>query len=264
MSGKAPLRIIVCLKHAVDESELRVDASGHPILQGAQARMSAFDRNAVEEGVSIKEKAGGTVTALSLGTEDVRKSIKEALAMGCDRAILVNSSKYLDALATSYYLARAVQRAAPYDLMICSEGASDTYDGLVGPMLAQWLDLPFMGYVRRTELRGDGSLQCELAMEESVEVVEARFPSVISVVSEINSPRYPTLLQIMQASKKPIEEFPLDSLAPGPGEAAAPEAAVRVLDTTAQSMSRKKILFEGSPEESASKLLEALKSEGVL
>ncbi len=92
------MRIIVCLKHAIDESELRVDAAGHPVLQGAQARMSAFDRNAVEEGVRIKEKTGGTITALSLGSDDVRKSIKEALAMGCDKAILINSSKYLDAL----------------------------------------------------------------------------------------------------------------------------------------------------------------------
>jgi len=264
LSNKVPLRIIVCLKHAIDESELRVDASGHPVLQGAQARMSAFDRNAVEEGIRIKEKTGGTVTALSLGTEDVRKSIKEALAMGCDRAILVNSSKYLDALGTSYYLAKAARMAAPYDLVICSEGASDTYDGLVGPMLAQWLDLPFMGYVRNIELVGDGGLRCELAMEDSVEVVEAGFPSVISVVSEINSPRYPTLLQIMQASKKPVEDLPLDSLAPGPGEAPAPEAAIKVLDIAAQSMSRKKVLFEGSPEESSGKLLEALKSEGVL
>jgi electron transfer flavoprotein beta subunit len=258
------MNVIVCVKHAVDESELKVDGAGRPVLQGAQARMSTFDRNAVEEAVRIKEKKGGTVTVISLGANDWKKSIKEALAMGCDRALAVNSTGYVDVLGTSYFLARATQRAGPYDLVICSEGSSDTYHGLVGPMVAEWLSLPFMGYVRKIDIDAAGVATCELALEESVEVVEAKLPAVISVVSEINSPRYPTLLQIIQASKKPIEEVTLESLRVGEGGAQAPEGGVKVLEISVQAMNRKKVLFEDPPDEAAKKLLDALKGEGVL
>jgi electron transfer flavoprotein beta subunit len=253
------MNIVVCVKHAIDESELRADSSGKPQLQGAQAKMSSFDRNAVEEAVKIKESKTGTVTVVSLGTGDWKKSIKEALAMGCDRAIAVNSGQQLDALATSYYLSRAIKGAGPFDLVIFSEGSSDTYHGLVAPMTSEWLKLPFMGYVRKLEI-GDGSLKCELALEETEESAEANLPAVVSVVSEINSPRYPTLLQIMQASKKPLQEITLDSLK----DAELPQKGVTVGDVHVQSVSRKKVMFEGTPVETSKSLVEALKKEGLI
>ncbi|MGA2666452.1 MAG: electron transfer flavoprotein subunit beta/FixA family protein, partial [Nitrososphaerales archaeon] len=221
------MNVVVCVKHSIDEAELKPDASGSPQLQGALSKMSGFDRNAIEEAVRIKEAKGGSVVVVSLGSGDWKKSIKEALAMGCDRAVAVSSpagGQPLDTLATSYYLSRAVRRAGPFDLVLFSEGASDTYHGLVGPMTAEWLGIPFMGYVRKLELAGGGTVRCVVALEESEEVVEAPLPAAVSVVSEINSPRYPTLLQIMQASKKPMEEVALDSLK----DAGAPRVAVTV------------------------------------
>ena len=253
------MNIVVCVKHAVDESELRADAGGKPQLQGAQAKMSTFDRNAVEEAVKIKEARTGTVTVVGLGSGDWKKSIKEALAMGCDKAVAVNSAEQqLDTLATSYYLSQAIKHVGRVDLVILSEGASDTYNGLVGPMIAEWLKLPFMGFVRKLEIR-EGAVKAEIALEGHEELAEAALPAVASVVSEINSPRYPTLIQIMQASKKPMEEVTLESLK-GPD---APQGRVRVMDIKVQSMNRKKVIFEGTPEESVRKLIEALQKEGM-
>lgn len=154
------MNIAVCVKHAIDEGELRVDPSGRPQLQGAMTKMSEFDRNAVEEAVRIKESKGGTVTVLNVGGPESRKTVKEALAMGCDRAIAVISTPDLDSLSTSYYLSRALLKGGPFDLIILSEGASDTYDGLVGPMLAEWLKLPFIGYARKVEF-GEGTVKAE-------------------------------------------------------------------------------------------------------
>ena len=253
------MNIVVCVKHAVDESELRADPAGKPQLQGAQSKMSAFDRNAVEEAVRIKEKKTGTVTVISIGSGDWKKSIKEALAMGSDRAVAVNSGRPLDALGTSYYLSMAIRRAGPVDLVIFSEGASDTYHWLVGPMTAEWLELPFLGYARKLDV-GDGSVRCELALEEQEEVAEATLPAVVSVVSEINEPRYPTLLQIMQASKKPMEEVALDSLK----DERVPPVRVTVTDVQVQALSRKRVVFEGSPEESSKKLVDALRRDGTI
>jgi electron transfer flavoprotein beta subunit len=226
--------------------------------------MSTFDRTGVEEAVRLKEKRGGTITVIALGSNDWKKSIKEALAMGCDRALAVASSGYMDTLETSHVLSMAARKAGQFDLLICSEGSSDTYHGLVPPMIAEWLGLPFMGYVRKIDIDGAGVARCELALEESVEVVEAKLPAVISVVSEINSPRYPTLLQIMQASKKPIEDVPLETLKAADGGAGAPLGSVGVLDISAQAMNRKRVIFEDPPDEAAGKLLDALKAEGAL
>lgn len=253
------MNIAVLVKHAVDEGELRADSTGKPQLQGAASKMSTFDRNAIEEAVRAKESKGGPVTVFTLGGPEAKKTVKEALAMGCDRAVLIGPPPDLDALLTSYYLSRALKKSGPFDLILAAEGASDTYDGLVGPMVADWLALPFLGYARKVEL-GEGTVRVESVMEDETEVVDASLPALVSVVSEVNNPRYPTLLQIMQASKKPLEELSAESL----GEPDAPPARVHVTEMKAVSMNRKRVVFEGPPEESAAKLLEALRKEGVL
>jgi electron transfer flavoprotein beta subunit len=145
------------------------------------------------------------------------------------------------------------------DLVVCSEGASDTYQGEVGAMVAEFLDMPFIAYARKVET-AEGKVRCEQGLRGGVRVLEARLPAVVSVVSEANVPRYPTLLQVMVAGKKPIEEIPIASLN-GPDY---PETGTEVTDITMQPANRKKVLFDGTPEEAARKLVDALKQEGVL
>ncbi len=254
------MKVVVCVKHAVDESELKADAQGGPQLQGAQMKMSAFDKNGVEEGVRIKESKGAKVDILTMGEPDAKKSIKEALAMGADTGhIIISSPAEHDTITTSYYLAKAIQKIGDVDIVLCSEGASDTYHGFVGAMMAEWLGRPYVGYARKIEV-SEGRLRCEVALEDRVEVTEVELPAVVSVVSEINEPRYPTLLQIMQASKKPIEELRVESLK---GED-APTRLLQVVDTKVQALSRKKMIFEDPPVESARKLIAELVREGML
>lgn len=253
------MNIAVCVKHAVDEGELRADTSGRPQLQGALSKMGSFDRNAVEEAIRLKESNGGSVTVVCLGGADSKKTLKEALAMGCDKALAVASAKALDALATSYYLSRALKKAGPFDVVLLAEGASDTYHGLVGPMLARWLGLPFLGFARKVEVNGS-KVRTEAALEDRAESCETVLPAVISVVSEVNTPRYPTLLQIMQAAKKPMEEVTVESLA----DEGAPKVGVTVGDVVVHSVDRKKLVFEGPAEETSRKLIDALRKEGLL
>ena len=223
------------------------------------SKMSTFDRNAVEEAVRQKEAHGGSVTIISLGSRDT-KALKEALAMGADKALTIPAdASTVDAMATSYYLAKLVTRVGGVDMVVCSEGASDTYQGQVGAMMAEWLGYPFLAYVKKVEAAA-GKVRCEQVFEDWVEVAEASLPAVVSVVTEANQPRYPTLLQVMQASKKPIEEVQMASLR-GPD---FPDTGVQVLEATVQSMSRKRIMFEGTPAETAKNLVEALRREGAL
>jgi electron transfer flavoprotein beta subunit len=255
------LNIVVLVKSAVDEAELRADPAGHPVLKGAATKLSNFDTNGVEEAVKQKEHNGGTVIVLTLGGADSKKAIKEAMAMGGTRAvhILAEPHEAPDSVGTAYCLAQAIKRIGTVDLVVSSEGASDTYQGEVGAMVAEFLEMPFIAYAKNVET-GGGKVRCEQALRGSARVLEARLPAVISVVSEANVPRYPTLLQVMVAGKKAIEEIPLASIK-GPDY---PETGTEVLDVTIQSASRKRVLFDGTPEEAAKKLAGALKQEGVL
>ncbi|MBI2648217.1 MAG: hypothetical protein HYW93_00985 [Thaumarchaeota archaeon] len=130
------MNVLVCAKHAVDESELKADESGKPKFQNAQMKMSTFDRNAVEEAVRIREARGGSTAVMTLGVADARKTLREALAMGIDRGYIITTNPDdHDALTTSYFLARAISKIGGFDLVICAEGASDTYHGQVGAMI---------------------------------------------------------------------------------------------------------------------------------
>jgi len=253
------MRIAVCVKHAVDEAELKVDSAGNPQLKGAATKMSTFDKNAVEEALRLKASHSGEVVVVTVGTLEAKKSMKEALAMGADKGVLVTADPMsIETRRTAELLAAAIKKGGPYDVVLCAEGSSDNYSCLVPPMLGEQLGLPYVGYARRIEVSGQ-SAKVERALEDSVEVVEAPLPAVVSVVSEINEPRYPTLIQIMQAGKKPMEELAPETLAPG--LSAAPSF---VSGMKAQAMARKRRVFEGPPDETAKKLLDALASEGVL
>ena len=253
------MKIAVCVKHAVDETELKMDSGGNPILGGAVSKMSAFDKNAMEEGLRLKAAHQGEVVVFTVGLPESKKTMKEALAMGADRGVLVTADPVaIDAMRTAGLLSAAIKKGGPFDLVLCSEGSSDTYSGQVPPMLGELLGAAYVGYARKVEVAGQ-TARIERSLEDSVEVVEAPVPLVLSVVSEINEPRYPTLIQIMQAGKKPLEELAGDQLLPPSAQGGAQVASMSV-----QQSSRKHVIIEGTPEEAAAKLVSALMKEGVL
>ena len=254
------MKVAVCVKHALDESELKVDQSGVPLIEGSPSKMSTFDKNAVEEAVRIKGPTGGEVTVFTVGSADAKRTIKEALAMGADKGVHVLAELgTLDSLGTARALAGAIKMSGGFDLILCAEGSSDTYTGQVPAMLAELLSLPFVGYARKIELK-DHLAQVEQSLEDTVTSVESPLPLVVSVVSEINEPRYPTLIQIMQASKKPMLDVSLAALGP----AGLSGGNIGVTSMSGKPMNRKHVVFEGAPEETAKKLVEALLAEGVI
>lgn len=251
------MKLAVCVKHAIDETELKLDQQGRPILQGAASKMSTFDKNAVEEAIRLRAAHQGEVVAVTVGPAEAKKTLKEALAMGADSAVLVSGVEG-DSLSTAAALAAVLKKMGPFELVLCSEGASDTYSGQVPPMLAELMGLPYLGYARAISL-ASGRVTAERSLEYSVERAVAPLPAVLSVVSEINEPRYPTLIQIMQASKKPMVELTGPELA-----LESRGGGVSVVSMASQQSNRKHEMVAGTPAEAASKIVAALKSEGVL
>jgi electron transfer flavoprotein beta subunit len=259
------LETIVCFKHVIDETELRIDRSTGKInFEGARTKISDDDKNAIEEAVKMKEKTGGSVTAVTVGQADSKKSIKEALAMGCDRARLLIDPSFQDsdAIKTAYILSQGIKKLGEFDIVFCATGSTDMYSGIVGPSLAEFLGIPQVTFASKVSVAGD-KVTVERLLEEGIEVVECTMPVLITVAREINQPRFPTLIQIMSAGKKEIVEWNARALDIDSSKVGKAGSAVIVESVTVPKSARKKVIFEGPPVETSEKLSEALLKEGV-
>jgi electron transfer flavoprotein beta subunit len=258
-------RILVCIKQAVDVSQLKVDpATRQLLIAGAPKKMSDFDKNALEEAIRIKEKLGDAeVFTLTVTAEDAKAVLREALAIGADKAYAVNdpSFKDVDTFGTAYVLAEAIKKIGEFSLILCGEASLDDSSGLVGSRLGELLDLPQISSVRKLTVEGD-SVVAERALEEAVETVKANMPALIMVTSEINQPRIPSLMMIMRASKKEIITWTAADLSIQKDKL---DAKIEVIEVLAPKTERKKIKITGeNAQEIAEKLAKALIQEGVV
>ena len=258
-------RIIVCLKQAVDVSQLKVDpATRRLITDGAPRKISDFDKNALEEAIKIKERLGGIeVFTLTASSEDTKAVLREALAMGADKAYVVNDSTLqgVDTSGTAYVLAQAAKKIGEFDLILCGETSLDSFSGIVGSRLAELLDLPQITAVRKLSVEGEDVL-AERALEDAGETVKTKLPALVTVTREINQPRIPSLMMITRASKKEIIAWTLADLNVQK-EKISPK--IDVIEALAPKMERKKIMIKGeTTQEIADKLARALIQEGVV
>ena len=257
-------RILVCVKQAVDVSQLKVNpATRQLITVGAPRKMSDFDKNALEEAIRIKEKLGGEVVTLTVGHEDAKAVLREGLAIGGDKAYCVNDLglQGIDTGGTAYILAEMAKKMGEYDLVLCGDSSLDSFSGLVGPRLSEMLNLPQITSVRKITVDGDAVI-AERSLEDASEVVKAKMPALISVTREINQPRIPSLMNIMRASKKEIITWSLKDLNILT-ERVAPR--IEIIDVLAPKMERKRVKVTGeSVQEIAEKLARTLIQEGVV
>ena len=260
-------RIIVCLKQSVDVSQLKADPStGRLVTAGVSRKISDFDKNALEEAVRIKEKNGWELVTVTVNFEEVKASIREALAIGADKGFVVldEALKDSDTWATSNVLARAVEKIGEFDLILCGEASIDGFSAQVGPRLGEILNIPVVTYARKLNV-DEKTAQAERVLEERYETVEVSLPALVTVTKEINDPRIPSLMSIMKASKKEIEFWNLADLGVSAKEVGERGSGVKVLDVAVPQMGRKKIRIEGeTPAEVAEKLVKELIQDGVI
>lgn len=258
-------RIIVCLKQAVDVSQLKVDPSTRQLLTAsAPKKISDFDKNALEEAIRMKEKLGGAeICTVTVSAEDAKTVLREALAMGADRAYLINDSgfKDIDTSGTAYVLTEAIKKIGGYDLILCGETSLDSFSGLVAPRLAESLDIPQITSVSKVSVEGD-TVIAERTLEDAVETVKAKMPALVSVTREINQPRIPSLMMIMKASKKEIVTWTAANL---DIQKEKISTQIDVIEVLAPKTERKKIKIKGeNATEIAEKLAKALIQEGIV
>ena len=261
------VRILVCVKQAVDVTQLKVDSTTRRlIIADAPKKISDFDKSALEEAIRIKEKLGGEVLTLTVGPEEAETTLREALAMGADKAYLISDPIFenSDTLATSYILAEVVKKIGAFDLILCGEASIDSFSAQIGPRLAERLGIPLITYARKLSLEGD-TVTAERSLEESSETVKAKMPVLITVTKEINEPRTPSYMAVMKAFKKEIVMWKAADLGISSDRVGEAGSAVQVLDVLAPKVERKKIAIKGeTAAEIAEKLAKTLIQEGIV
>jgi electron transfer flavoprotein beta subunit len=253
--------IVVCVKTNPDLQMVRIK-DREAVTEAVPYKIGDLEKNALEAAVVLRDAVGGKVVAVCLaeGDRKAAEGIKVALAMGADEAVVIDDPALAapDQAAVAAALAAAVKKLDACDLLLLGEGSTDNYTGQVGPRLAELLGVPQIGYARKVEA-ADGVVRCERSMDDMLETLEAPLPAVVTVVSEINDPRIPGLMQIMKAKSKPLQVWSLADLG-----IPAPEAVREVVSNLAEEQDRKHILFEGSAAEQADAFVDALIREGVL
>jgi len=201
------MKIVVCVKHVPDtEAKIKVAADGkNPDLAGVKMIISPYDEFALEEALLMKEQAGaGEIVVLSAGEPGAQASLRQALAMGADRAIHIQDSGFAtaDPLTRARALAAAIRDESP-DLIFTGKTGVGDDEGQVGPMLAELLDRPHAGGVSVLALAGN-RFTAHRDIEGAVEIVEGELPALIAWDKGAHTPRYPSLKGIMAAKKKPF------------------------------------------------------------
>ncbi len=196
------MNIIVLVKQVPDTAEVKINRETNTLIRdGVPSIINPFDMYAIEEALRLREKHGGKVTAVTMGPPQAAESLKEAVSLGVDDAVLVSDRAFAgaDTWATSYALSMAVRKIGTYDLVIAGKQAIDGDTAQVGPETADMLGIPFVAYVRKIEGVEGNKMVAERLMDEGYDVVETSLPAVITVVKEINTPRLPSLKGKMKA-----------------------------------------------------------------
>lgn len=251
------MNIVVCAKDVVDASEIKIDSSNKPIIEGIPKKISDIDKNALEEAIKIKEKHGGKITVLTVGHADSKERIKELLAMGADEGILIPYPDKYDYHIVTNLLAEAIKKIKDYDIILCGEASTDLFSGQVGPKIAGLLNIPQITYAFNLDVDKD-KITGERNMGDNSVTTESTYPVLITVTKEINEPRLPSLMEILGAANKPIHDWTVDSLI------SDINTKIQTVDIKGVSMERKNLVFKDDIDESISKLVENLAKDGVL
>ena len=228
------MRIIVPIKQVPETNAVTMDeATGTMIREGVEAIVNPLDLYAIETAVGLREEHGGRVTALSMGPRSAVKALREAVAMGCDDALLLSNKAFAgsDTWATGNALAAAVRRMGDFDLILCGERATDGDTGQVGPGLASFLGLPVATYVGKIHTVQEKYVTVLRLVEDGHEILEVQLPAVLTVVKEIGEPRLPTLHGKRKARQIEIPVWGLDDLEVNPerlGLAGSPTRVVKI------------------------------------
>jgi electron transfer flavoprotein beta subunit len=268
------LTIVVPVKAAVPNiTAVRLDPVTHNLVrEGVPLMLNPYDRNALEFALRLKDKYGGNVITLSMAPPSGKDFLESTIGMGADEAYLITDRAFAgaDTLATSYAVARSIQKLIPnFDLVVFGEETTDSTTAHMPAQVASWLGLPYVYYAVDAEVKlEDGLVRVTRYLEDEgmYEVYEYKMPIIVSVYRNSNPPRDISLTRRIEARVKglvkSVDNNELKLERECVGLRGSPTIVAKIED--AKPIERKKQIFKGDPKEAARWLLDNLIKEGVI
>jgi electron transfer flavoprotein alpha/beta subunit len=262
------MKIIVTVKQVPDTQEVKIDPkTGTLIREGVPSIINPEDKNAIEEALRIKESQDGVdITVLSMGPPQAESALREALAMGADKAFLVSDRAFAgaDTLATSYMLSRAIKKIKKYDLILCGRQAIDGDTGQVGPQLAEVLDLPQATYAEEISIQ-ENVVTVKSNFDSVIRTIEMKTPALITVSNRINKPRFKTMNGVLRAFRdKEVVTWTKEDLKLNPMRIGINGSPTWVRKTFIPSHSREGLVIEKQSREAAEDIMNLILEKALL
>ena len=255
------MKIIVCIKQVPNTTEIKIDPQTNTLVrEGVESILNPFDTYAIEEAVRLKEQHGGTITAISMGPQQVESALREAISLGVDDIILLSDRRFAgaDTWATSYTLAAAIKKIGEFDLILTGQQAIDGDTAQVGPGIAAHLQLPQTCFVRKIESIDSHLTIVQRLMEDGYDRVEMNLPAVISVVKEINVPRLPSLRGKMNSKKAVLTVWNCADLGLDEKEVGLNGSPTQVVHIFTPKIEKKTEKFTGAADEAVELIIKRL------
>ncbi len=261
------MEILVCIKQVPGSSEVKINPqTGALIRESVSGIINPADKNALEESLRLKTKHGGSVTALTMGPQQAEEALREALAMGVDKAVLLTDRLFAgsDTAATSYILSRAIQKLGHFDLILCGRESTDGVTAQVGPQIAELLGIPQITFVRKLEIH-NSTLRAERALKGAYEIVEGKLPLLLTVNKEINTPREITIDDVMVACReKEIVSWGADDIGADINKIGLDGSYTVMLRSYLPLRKKEGVIFSGPVKDAVKDLLQELRRKQLI
>ena len=261
------MNIVVCIKQVPDTTEIKINpVTGTLIRDGVPSIMNPDDKGGLEMALRLKDQYGAHVTVITMGPPQADQILREAFAMGVDRAILLTDRKFAgaDTLATSNALAGAL-RTLEWEMIITGRQAIDGDTAQVGPQTAEHLDIPQVSYVCGLEVeKGGKALRVTRETEDGVQILEAQMPCLLTVLSSAVKPRYMSAPGIVEAYNKNVEIWSADKIDVDESKLGLKGSPTKVLKAFTKGLKAPGEVFEVDPEEAVGIIVSRLKEKFII
>ncbi len=260
------MNIVVCIKQVPDTTEVKINPqTGTLIREGVPSIMNPDDKGGLEFALQLKEQYGAHVTVITMGLPQADAILREALAMGVDRAILLTDRKLggADTLATSSALAGAL-RTMDFDLIITGRQAIDGDTAQVGPQIAEHLDLPQVSYLEHLEYDGNKTFTIRKQTEEGYQVLQMDAPCLVTVLASAVKPRYMSVSGIVDAYSREVEVWNADKINVPEDHIGKAGSPTSVFKSFPKSLKPAGETFEVSPEEAVDLIISKLQEKHII
>ena len=263
------MKIIVLVKQVPNTAEVKLDPkTGNLIREGIESIINPDDRHALEAAARLREVAGGKVTVLSMGPPQAIDAVSEAMGMGADEGILLTDRAFAgaDTWATSSTLGKAVETIGDFDVILCGRQAIDGDTAQIGPQVADYLKIPQVTYVFGIEEIKEKSLVVKRRLEDGFERVECDLPALLTVIGEMNTPRYPLVNRLIDAcrEKAPIKIWNAADIGVQTRDIGLEGSLTHVIKTFAPKLQRQIEMIQGDAKTAVKTLAGKLKEKKLL